>query len=1264
MKKIFFCTLFFFASVFIIYSEAFVQGGISRENIWGLEKTAEVYATGVEGASFETKDGKEIHLEPYSISKYEVTQGLYEKIMADQTFSFNGKDYQLNALPSEANRAVNTLMGVDYKTLADGERQSLKPAEKMSFYDMLFFCNALSEKSGLKPAYEIKVKKFDVAKYMYGYGYDITDADVTFLPEANGYRLPTEEEWEFAARGGKTDVPEWNYKFSGENTDWKKVSWYGPNSIGKGRVWFGWTHEVGLKKPNALGLYDMSGNVSETCFADWTGKLPDNFDKSKPYKLIRGGSWYDKPEGISFKYFLERAEEGSSSAGFRLVRSVGKNPPASFPKEPGPAPEKKSKWKQGEVAVEKIFNLEKTELVYATCDSDACYKKRDCDGGAITLSPFAIGRYEVTRELYKKVMEGEKLTISGTEYELNATPSGDEEMHLPVSSISLFDAIYFCNALSLKTGREPAYSLSNMKIFNSYLSKGSISFADIKVNRGANGFRLPTDIEWNFAARGGNVDSPEWKWRYSGADTGDIDSVAWHGENSDYTLHEVGLKKANALGIYDMTGNVSEIYQKSTISHAVDYYTDMKASWGLYNSFGEAGGSFNDCPSDSYREEELAISKFTDMLYSFTSSSRSVGLRIALDVSSAAEKEIQANKKADKMNEKKSAKDKKKSWKEFEVAKDNLFNLPGTKELYVTGTEGARILPDKLLDEEKNLSSAIYKSHRTIALSPFVISQNLVSCDLYNRVMENYKICFNGNEYKLNQKIRLEDTYWYEEFVKKNNICKVQTCDAILFCNALSEMTGLEKAYEVDILDIKVRLNFETLEEECAIEEANVYIKEGASGYRLLNGVEWYYAKSKKDSLSLSSVPDMDFVNELCFDGKFDEGKNIYYDGSGYDWVSKIDHIEKNHVLSFDIGNAYDFNPFRLCRSVKAENVEEKKTSKTKPLPPKQSLLNLPKTEEAYATKVPVTVSGAEPEPEFWDGVFEHKTITINPFIISKYEVTQQLYYEVMKDAYVEISGILFKLNPSPSYCSEDNEFYQIADGEKVELRPVEGVNIYDMCFFCNELSKKEGLNPAYKISVRQLTNSTKEGIHGWLDKRNYGHIIDADVELLEDANGYRLPSCAEWEFAAKGGNPKSRAWTAPFSGMEERPDNWSNEVKDPFAWHIYNICSGGVSTSDRGVSGKKGYGPHEVGLKKPNALGLYDMSGNIWEICFSLYDSPAEKLLKVTGETKLCIMGSGWKDTCDPLYWNFFAYHWFTSGDLSRDSYGFRIVRNVSSSH
>ncbi|MDY5683201.1 MAG: SUMF1/EgtB/PvdO family nonheme iron enzyme [Treponema sp.] len=145
------------------------------------------------------------------------------------------------------------------------------PVENVSWYDAIYFCNKLSEKLGFTPVYAVDGKT-DVATWDYTphNGFSLR-GEVTQNTKANGFRLPTEEEWEYAARGGQ------NYTYCGSN-NLDEVGWHGDNSGGK-------THPVAQKKANGYGLYDMSGNVWEWCW-DVNPRFSD-------YRYYRGGSYDD-----------------------------------------------------------------------------------------------------------------------------------------------------------------------------------------------------------------------------------------------------------------------------------------------------------------------------------------------------------------------------------------------------------------------------------------------------------------------------------------------------------------------------------------------------------------------------------------------------------------------------------------------------------------------------------------------------------------------------------------------------------------------------------------------------------------------------------------------------------------------------------------------------------------------------------------------------------------------------------------------------------
>ena len=174
-----------------------------------------------------------------------------------------------------------------------GGSSSQNPVSSVSWYDVVKWMNAKSEKEGLTPVYQVS-----------GAIYKTGESVPSLSSSANGYRLPTEVEWEWAARGG---VSSQGYAYSGSN-DVRNVAWYASNASGG-------TKAVGTKAANELGIYDMSGNVWEWC----------EDVVSSSYRRFRGGSWGGSADGcaVANRDNYYNPDDRSIGIGFRLARSSG-----------------------------------------------------------------------------------------------------------------------------------------------------------------------------------------------------------------------------------------------------------------------------------------------------------------------------------------------------------------------------------------------------------------------------------------------------------------------------------------------------------------------------------------------------------------------------------------------------------------------------------------------------------------------------------------------------------------------------------------------------------------------------------------------------------------------------------------------------------------------------------------------------------------------------------------------------------------------------
>lgn len=377
------------------------------------------------------------------------------------------------------------------------------------------------------------------------------------------FRLPTEAEWEYAARGGNRSR---GYKYAGNNNP-NTVAWYLDYDNSENQ-----THERGGKQPNELGLYDMSGNVWEWC-QDYYGSYSSSSQtnpigpSSGSPRVLRGGGWNYFELGCRVSYRRNDYPTGrGGDNGLRLALTE-----SMYADSPETSQVSNERNVSSQVSQGKLTNQNQSSLVQVISVNGVSFKMMKVSGGtfqmgsdiyderpvhSFTLSDYYIGETEVTQALWTAVM-GEK--------KLGWIRSYGKGRSYPAYDIDWEDYWEFLNKLNDLTGMS---------------------------------FRLPTEAEWEFAARGGNASEG---YKYSGSD--DINAVAWYSNIDGESTRAVAMKSPNELGLYDMSGNVWEWCQ--------DWY-DAYSPSAQVNPTGPSSGTFrvqrggslgyiDSCCSISYR---------------------------------------------------------------------------------------------------------------------------------------------------------------------------------------------------------------------------------------------------------------------------------------------------------------------------------------------------------------------------------------------------------------------------------------------------------------------------------------------------------------------------------------------------------------------------------------------------------------------------------------------------------------------------------------
>lgn len=426
---------------------------------------------------------------------------------------FIGLYYNLYTLKAPVTQYIfNKFYSNDYSYYKTNDGSTFNyPAEFMTKYDAIDFCNKLSNEQSFVPFYIFTILNKD------SYGRIVKISNFSINSSANGWRLPYDYEWFVLARGGNHGNPT---RFAGSDIA-SDVAVYNASPT-----------SVMTKQPNKLNLFDMSGLIWEM------SNYIQNFNSETDLtKITSRCGYFESPNsnGLAIDSLdnLSNKNDGInrtalSVIGFRPVRPLI-----------GPT--------YNSIFVE--AGTSTYDLPYTVSISEDIW----------------VYKFPITRGLFQLLM-GYDNSLRNRTYDSTLSSNMPYRfLSCPVESVTWYDAVYACNKLSEMTGLAPYYTISGItRDPNGSISSATVVREEDGSEDGYYGWRLPTLAEWQYCSEGGKDNLYE--TRYSGSD--DLNEVGWYTENLSTTIPEllnkavdtkpIALKQPNYLGLYDMSGNVYE----------------------------------------------------------------------------------------------------------------------------------------------------------------------------------------------------------------------------------------------------------------------------------------------------------------------------------------------------------------------------------------------------------------------------------------------------------------------------------------------------------------------------------------------------------------------------------------------------------------------------------------------------------------------------------------------------------------------------------